>query len=74
MFTRLLIRYHRDTVGAALVYDITNYSTYRNIEKWLKELRDHTASNIVIILIGNKCDLEHQRAVPTEEAKSYAGI
>ena len=71
MFTRLLIRYHRDAVGAALVYDITNYSTYRNIEKWLKELR---ASNIAIILIGNKCDLEHQRAVPKEEAKSYAGI
>jgi Ras-related protein Rab-11A len=38
----------------------------------LKELRDHADSNIVIMLIGNKADLRHLRAVPTEEAKSFA--
>jgi Ras-related protein Rab-11B len=38
----------------------------------LKELRDHADSNIVIMLVGNKSDLRHLRAVPTEEAKAYA--
>ena len=28
--------------------------------------------NIVIMLVGNKSDLRHLRAVPTEEAKQFA--
>ena len=31
--------------------------TFDNVERWLKELRDHADSNIVIMLVGNKCDL-----------------
>ena len=40
--------------------------------RWLKELRDHADTNIVIMLVGNKSDLRHLRAVPTEEAKEFA--
>ena len=65
--------YYRGAVGALLVYDIAKHLTYENVERWLKELRDHADANIVIMLVGNKCDLRHLRAVPTEEAKSYAG-
>ncbi|KAJ2287745.1 Rab GTPase ypt31, partial [Coemansia sp. RSA 353] len=36
------------------------------------ELRDHADSNIVIMLVGNKSDLRHLRAVPTDEAKQFA--
>ncbi len=46
--------------------------TYENVERWLKELRDHADQNIVIMLVGNKSDLRHLRAVPTDEAKAYA--
>jgi Ras-related protein Rab-11A len=44
-----------------------------NVTRWLKELRDHADSNIVIMLVGNKSDLKHLRAVPTEEAKGFSG-
>ena len=54
------------------MYDISKHLTYENVERWLKDLRDHADSNIVIMLVGNKCDLEHLRAVPTDEAKAYA--
>jgi Ras-related protein Rab-11A len=43
-----------------------------NVTRWLKELRDHADSNIVIMLVGNKSDLKHLRAVPTEEAKTFS--
>jgi Ras-related protein Rab-11A len=59
-------------VGALLVYDISKHQTYENVTRWLKELRDHADSNIVIMLVGNKSDLRHLRAVPTEEAKQFA--
>lgn len=64
--------YYRGAVGALLVYDISKHQTYVNVTRWLKELRDHADSNIVIMLVGNKSDLKHLRAVPTDEAKAFA--
>jgi len=64
--------YYRGAVGALLVYDIAKHATYVNVTRWLKELRDHADSNIVIMLVGNKSDLKHLRAVPTEEATSFS--
>ncbi|KAL9160802.1 hypothetical protein ABFS82_08G224600 [Erythranthe guttata] len=64
--------YYRGAVGAMLVYDITKRQTFDHIPRWLEELRAHADKNIVIILIGNKNDLEDQRAVPTEDAKEFA--
>ncbi|KAL0833213.1 hypothetical protein Bca101_085102 [Brassica carinata] len=56
-----------------LVYDITKRETFDHIPRWLEELRAHADKNIVIILIGNKSDLEDQRAIPTEDdAKEFA--
>lgn len=45
--------------------------TFENVERWLKELRDHADSNIVIMLVGNKSDLRHLRSVSTEDAAAY---
>ncbi|XP_009620681.1 ras-related protein Rab11D-like [Nicotiana tabacum] len=64
--------YYRGAVGALLVYDITKRQTFDHIPRWLEELRAHADKNIVIMLIGNKTDLEDQRAVPTEDAKEFA--
>uniref|UniRef100_A0A8C8HWH8 small monomeric GTPase n=1 Tax=Oncorhynchus tshawytscha TaxID=74940 RepID=A0A8C8HWH8_ONCTS len=64
--------YYRGAVGALLVYDIAKHLTYENVERWLKELRDHADNNIVIMLVGNKSDLRHLRAVPTDEACAFA--
>ena len=64
--------YYRGAVGALLVYDISKHSTFENVERWLKELRDHADSNIVIMLVGNKSDLRHLRAVSTDEAMAFA--
>jgi len=64
--------YYRGAVGALLVYDIAKYSTFKNVERWLGELRENADRNIVIMLVGNKSDLRHLREVPTEEAKAFA--
>ncbi|KAJ6929293.1 ras-related protein Rab11D [Populus alba x Populus x berolinensis] len=64
--------YYRGAVGAMLVYDITKRQTFDHIPRWLEELRSHADKNIVIILIGNKSDLEDQRAVPTEDVNEFA--
>jgi len=64
--------YYRGAVGALIVYDISKHGSYANVARWLKELRDHADSNIVIMLVGNKSDLKHLRAVPTAEGESFS--
>ncbi|KAL1839767.1 hypothetical protein VTJ83DRAFT_6467 [Remersonia thermophila] len=64
--------YYRGAVGALLVYDISKSTSFENVTRWLKELRDHADSNIVIMLVGNKTDQRHLRAVPTEDATKFA--
>lgn len=55
-----------------LVYDITKRQTFDHMARWLEELRSHADKNIVVMLIGNKCDLGSLRAVPTEDAQEFA--
>lgn len=69
----LCCSYYRGAVGALLVYDISKHLTYQSAERWLKELYDHADPQIVVMLVGNKSDLESVRAVPTEDAKDFAG-
>ncbi|XP_078439033.1 ras-related protein RABA1i-like [Wolffia australiana] len=64
--------YYRGAVGALLVYDVTRSITFENIDRWLKELRSHTDSATVIMLVGNKADLRHLRAVDIEDAQAFA--
>jgi Ras-related protein Rab-11A len=64
--------YYRGAVAALLVYDITKLHTFQNVEKWLQELKDYADDNIVVMLVGNKSDLKHLRAVKVEEAQSFA--
>ncbi|KAF9181591.1 Ras- protein Rab-11B [Haplosporangium sp. Z 767] len=64
--------FYRGAVGALLVYDISKLSTFEKLERWLNELREHAGANIIIMLVGNKSDLRHLRAVGTEDAKDFA--
>ncbi|CAN6299592.1 unnamed protein product [Urochloa humidicola] len=64
--------YYRGALGALLVYDITKRQSFDHIPRWLEELRGHADKNIVIMLVGNKSDLEEERAVSTEDAKEFA--
>ena len=47
--------------GALLVYDITRRETFNHLTRWLEEARQNANSNMVIMLIGNKSDLDHRR-------------
>lgn len=58
--------YYRGTLGALIVYDITRKSTLGNsITHWLTQLKESSGDDIEIILVGNKVDLEEERAIST---------
>ena len=71
-FRSITRSYYRGAAGALLVYDITRRDTFQHLNRWLEEARQHSQSNMTIMLIGNKNDLEHRRAVTTAEGKAFA--
>ena len=64
--------YYRNAVGALLIYDITSRPSFENVEGWLEKLRENAASDLVVLLVGNKTDLEDQREVSTQEGTQLA--
>jgi len=55
-----------------LVYDITRRETFNHLASWLEDARQHANANMTVMLIGNKCDLSHRRAVSYEEGEQFA--
>ena len=71
-FRSITRSYYRGAAGALLVYDITRRETFEHLTTWLEDARQHSSTNMVIMLIGNKCDLEDIRAVTKEEGEAFA--
>eukprot|EP01036_Dinobryon_divergens_P037471 gene37471-49026_t len=71
-FRSITRSYYRDAAGALLVYDITRRESFNHLGRWLEEARQNGNPNMTIMLIGNKSDLEHRRAVTTKEGEIFA--
>ncbi|XP_046809107.1 ras-related protein Rab-43 [Lucilia cuprina] len=68
-FRTITQSYYRSANGVILVYDITSRESFSNLQKWIEEVRRYTASSVMLIVVGNKCDLEDEREVEFEEAQ-----
>ncbi|KAF8567688.1 hypothetical protein P879_03806 [Paragonimus westermani] len=71
-FRSITRSYYRGAAGALLVYDVTRRDTYDHLTTWLEDARQHASPNMVITLVGNKCDLESRREVQREEGETFA--
>merc|ERR1712150_390989 len=58
--------------GIALVYDVTDPASFMHIDEWFDEVNRNSNQSIAKILIGNKCDLESERKISTNEGKKKA--
>ena len=57
---------YRGAAGALLVCNITGRETVNHLTSWLQDTQQHSSSNMVIMLIGKKNDLESCRDVKRE--------
>ncbi|XP_017156517.1 ras-related protein Rab-21 [Drosophila miranda] len=64
--------YYRGSDGALLVYDITDQDSFQKVKSWVRELKQMRGTEISLIIVGNKTDLEEQRAIGYEDARQYA--
>ena len=66
--------YFKGAKGAMIVYDITKQESFDAVERWYQQVKEFGDNDIVILQVGNKCDLKQNRKVDTELAKEKAKI
>eukprot|EP01084_Bolivina_argentea_P223107 377537_1 len=71
-FQSITRSYYRSAIIALLVYDITRQESFNKLKFWMSKLREDGQDDLVIMLVGNKCDLEHKRQIPTSRGKQFA--
>ncbi|KAI8087137.1 ras family-domain-containing protein [Thamnidium elegans] len=71
-FRSLIPSYIRDSSVAVVVYDITSRISFQNTSKWIEDVRAERGTEVIIVLVGNKTDLNDKREVTLEEGEKKA--
>ncbi|MGH0149730.1 UNVERIFIED_CONTAM: hypothetical protein FKN15_015845 [Acipenser sinensis] len=61
-----------ETEALLLFYDVTNKTSFDNIQAWLTEIYEYAQQDVVLMLLGNKADATHERVVKREEGEKLA--
>lgn len=64
--------YYKGAHGALIVYDITRKDSFDSVEKWLSDLKNNGEEKMVIMAIGNKCDMVNERVISTRDGEAKA--
>eukprot|EP00842_Homolaphlyctis_polyrhiza_P000363 jgi/Hompol1/1327/HPOL_005563-RA len=68
-------QYMRSGEGFLLIYAITSRSSFEEAQAFYQQiLRVKDKNWVPVVLVGNKCDLENERAVSTNDGKEQAKI
>ncbi|KAI0983496.1 hypothetical protein GJ496_005860 [Pomphorhynchus laevis] len=72
-FTAMRDLYMKNGQGFVLVYSITAQSTFNDIKDLREQIRKvKDTDDVPIVLVGNKCDLEDERAVSKATGIEYS--
>ena len=71
-FERLWPDYLTDSRAGIIVFDITNQESFDHVKKWYDIIKRVALPNIILILVGNKVDLDTSRIISTEQALELA--
>ena len=70
-FRSITRSYYKNTACAIIVYEISNKKSFENISSWIEECKNTAPKSILMVLVGNKCDLDN-REVSEEEGREFA--
>ncbi|KAJ5079703.1 ras and ef-hand domain-containing protein [Anaeramoeba ignava] len=71
-FRSITNHYYRNADAIMVVYDITNESSFTQLKNWYSEIVSSAPPQTKVMLVGNKADLENERAVQRERAEKLA--
>lgn len=65
-FRSLIPSYIRDSSVAVVVYDVGNKNSFKNIVKWVNDVRNERGNEVLLVIVGNKIDLEEKEVTKAE--------
>jgi small GTP-binding protein len=68
-FLQMSTIHYRYAVGAFLMYDITDRTTFESLHTWLELIQDYSDANVQIALVGNKLDKIETMSMTVSTAK-----
>lgn len=71
-FRCLIPSYIRDSTAAIIVYDITNSNTFHSVTQWIEEVQAERGNDVIVVIVGNKIDLNKKRQISTDEGRLKA--
>ncbi|KAL7713946.1 Sphingomyelin phosphodiesterase [Entamoeba marina] len=71
-FRTITSSYYRGAQGIIVVYSVIDLQTFQNVRQWLQEIERYASETVIKLLIGNKCDMEDDRAVTVEQGQELA--
>ena len=71
-FRSLIPSYIRDSSVAVVVYDISSLKSFQNTRKWVDDVRGERGNDVIIVLVGNKTDLNDKREVTQQMGEDEA--
>ena len=71
-FRTITSSYYRGAHGIIVVYSVIDLQTFQNVRQWLQEIERYASDTVIKLLIGNKSDLEDERAVTLEQGQELA--
>jgi Ras-related protein Rab-1A len=71
-FRTIISSYYKGAHGILLIFDLTETESFESLKNWLIEIEKNANKNVIKLLIGNKCDLDDQRAISFEKGKDFA--
>ena len=69
-FRGLARAYYKNADGILLMYNIADRGSYNDVENWRKEIKENASKKAILLLIGNKCDLEEKRKTVKRKRRS----
>ena len=72
-FKAIAKNFYRGAHGVLLIYDICEKNSFLDVKSWIEQIIENTDNDdIVMILCGNKCDMEKERNISRNEGENLA--
>ena len=71
-FSSISSGYLRNAQIVLIVYDVTDTSSFASVPKWIEKARNESDTRVLLMLVGNKVDLDDMRQVGQANANEFA--
>ncbi len=68
-FHTMASSFYRGTHGIFIMYDVCDRETFKNVPRWVEEIRNDYSISAIIILIGTKADIYEDHLMNPNDAK-----